>query len=344
MCANDPSRIVLSLLTFARRPLRISEIIEGVATVRTARGNALNASKLVVPRKILSCCLSLVRQIKIDGNYLNDILHLSHSAVRTFLLKNSDVAEVVPDTADELVNSRIIRDCCLTYLSQPRYRTILSKDSFGVFWTEDDEDVRNHHLLSYAAKYWYQHFDAETDSFGPLPPAASDKMAVMSFIKSTNFQTCIQVQSLYVIGHFIQRDDDITDQVKLVRRTLPNWIAFQGPNHSNTKDEEDRKAPTNDDGIHRQYLEWQGEWCELLQCGQSRQFNGEVDRCFWTALGQSNFLSHNTGRYKSFQIQQTGDGQVEEKFCRVQQLSADGRKLMICWLSTTEYVKTTPHF
>jgi hypothetical protein len=185
------SRIVLSLLTFARRPLRLAEIIEAVATVRTSKGENLSDNKRVDPRKILSCCLSLVRHIKIDENCLNDILHLSHSAVRTFLLKNSDIVDIAPDDAQELVSSQIIRDCCLTYLSQPRYRKLLSKDSFRVFWTQDDEDIRSHHLLSYAAKYWYQHFDTDIDNLGPMSPDPSDKLGVIKFITSTNFQTCI---------------------------------------------------------------------------------------------------------------------------------------------------------
>lgn len=339
--ADSLTRIVLSLLTFARRPLRISEIIEAVATIRTPKGENLSDSKRVDPRKIPSCCLSLVRHIKIDGNYLNDILHLSHSAVRTFLLKNSDVAEETPDEALDLVSSRIIRDCCLSYLSQPRYGKLLSKDTFGVFWADDDEDIRSHHLLSYAAKYWYQHFDTEIDNHGPIPPDPKDKIEVIKFIKSGNFQTCLQVQSLYVIGHFIQRSDDITDQVRSIRRTLPNWIAFRGGlverTSESTKAAEQLTPPAsqNEDGLHRQYLDWQGEWCDLLQCGQSREFNGEVDRCFWTALGPSNFLSHNTSRYQSFQIRQNGNGE-NDKFCRVQQLSSDGRKLTVCWVRSEE--------
>jgi hypothetical protein len=294
------------------------EVIEAVATVRTPKGENLSDNKRIDPRKILNGCLSLIRHIKIDANYLNDILHLSHSAVRTFLLKNSDVADVAPNESHELVSSRIIRDCCLTYLSQPRYRNLLQKDSLGVFWTADDEDVRSHRLLSYAAKYWYQHFDTPVDSLGPILAEPSDKTEVTNFIKSSNFQTCIQVQSLFVIGHFIQRSDTITDQVKTIRRTLPNWMLH------------------NEAGLHRQYLEWQGEWCELLQCGQSRQFNGEVERCFWNALGSSNFLSHNSGRYQSFEIRQNTDSDRNDPFCRMQQISVDGKKLMIYWVQSQE--------
>lgn len=293
-------------------------MIEAVAIVRTAKGENLSDNKRVDPRKILNGCLSLVRHIKIDGNYQNDILHLSHSAVRTFLLKNSDLADVAPDEDDELVSSRIIRDCCLNYLSQPRYRKLLNKDSFGVFWTDDDEDIRSHRLLSYAAKYWYQHFDTPADDFGPIPPESSDKIEVVNFIKSSNFQTCLQVQSLYVIGHFIQRADTITDQVKSIRRTLPIWMLH------------------NEDGLHSQYKDWQGEWCELLQCGQSRQFNGEIDRCFWGALGSSNFLSRNAGRYQSFEICQIRNDHKEDNFCRIQQLSADGKNLIVCWVQSEE--------
>jgi hypothetical protein len=319
-CANKFLRIVLSLLTFARRPLRIYEIIEAVAIIRTSKGENLSDNKRVDPRKILNGCLSLVRHIKMDCNYLNDILHLSHSAVRTFLMKHSDKADVILDEANQFVSSQIIRDSCLRYLSQPRYRKLLSKDSYGVFWTDDDEDVRSHRLLSYAAKYWYQHFDTPEDCDGPIQPEMADKNEVIRFLKSPNFEACLQVQSLFVIGHFIQRCDTITDQVKTVRKTLPNWM----PRHENK--------------LHRQYLEFQGEYCDLLQCGQSRKFNGELNRCFWNALGSTNFLSRNTSRYQSFQFKQISESDDEENPCQIQRLSSDGKTLMTGWVKTQEYV------
>ncbi|KAL5320545.1 hypothetical protein ACEPPN_011354 [Leptodophora sp. 'Broadleaf-Isolate-01'] len=309
-------KIVLSLLTFSKRPLRISEIIEAVAMIRTAKGENLSDNKRVDPRKILNGCLSLVRHIKIDCNYQNDILHLSHSAVRTFLMKHSDKANAPHD--DEFANSRIIRDSCLRYLSQPRYGKMLEKDAYGMFWTVEDEGTTDHRLLSYAAKYWYQHFDTEEGCSGPVPPQPLDRDQVVDFLNSTGFQTCLQVQSLFVIGHFLQMCDDITDQVRTVRKTLPNWM------------------PLHENSLHRQYLEFQGEWCDLLQCGQSRQFNGELDRCFWGALGRNNFLSSGNCRYQSFEFSHNKREEGVESRCQIQQLSADGKSLVTGWIQTRD--------
>ena len=50
-----------------------------------------------------------------------------------------------------------------------------------------------HHLLSYAAKYWDKHLD---------DIAFSQEMSekVESFIISPYFRTCLQVQSLFIEG------------------------------------------------------------------------------------------------------------------------------------------------
>lgn len=50
-----------------------------------------------------------------------------------------------------------------------------------------------HHLLSYAAKYWDKHLDDV-----PFSQEMSDK--VERFITSPHFQTCLQVQSLFIEG------------------------------------------------------------------------------------------------------------------------------------------------
>ncbi|KAH7364600.1 hypothetical protein BKA65DRAFT_141598 [Rhexocercosporidium sp. MPI-PUGE-AT-0058] len=309
-------KIVLSLLTFSKRPLRIAEIIEAVAMIRTAKGENLSDNKRVDPRKILNGCLSLVRYIKIDCNYQNDILHLSHSAVRTFLMKHSDKADAPPH--EEFADSRILRDSCLQYLSQPRYSKMLEKDAYGMFWTVEDEGTTDHRLLSYAAKYWYQHFDTEEDCSGPVPPQPHDKDQVVGFLRSTSFKTCLQVQSLFVIGHFLQMCDNITDQVRTVRKTLPNWM------------------PLHENSLHRQYLEFQGEWCDLLQCGQSRQFNGELDRCFWGALGSNNFLSNSNCRYKTFDFKKRQPKDGANDRCQIQQLSPDGKSLTTGWIQNKD--------
>ncbi|KAK3898989.1 hypothetical protein C8A05DRAFT_37409 [Staphylotrichum tortipilum] len=287
-------RIVLSLITFAKRPLKIAEIVEGVAMIRTAEGSNLNNNKRTDAGKILASCMSLVRPITQDRNGCagpDQVLRLSHSAVRAFLLKNSDVARPAVDEQHQLVSSHIIRDCCLRYLLQPRYSRLLTRPSpTGSLQTRTCGDVTTQRLLTYSAKYWYQHFDAPTVPISgklvdpdAIPP--SDRARVRDFLRSPNFQTCLQAQCLFVVGHFLQQFDPVTDQATTLRRTLPNWTAVLQPE------------------IHRQYANFQIEWCHLLQSGLgAAQAGGEVDRCFWGALGPANFLSRNAGRYRSFEF------------------------------------------
>jgi hypothetical protein len=298
-------RIVLSLVAFARRPLRTSEVIEAVAMIRTAKNQ--NCKKSYVDlRRILDSCLSLVRMIRTDSNSENWILRLSHSAVRNFLWKNSDMNSELSGGTEPLVSSKIIRDCCFRYLFQPRYSMLLQKSSATKFWTYNNEEVSSHQLLSYAAKYWHLHFDDPS-------PDANDCAEVELFLRSTNFQTCIQIQSLFVIGYFLHSFDSITDAEISTRRTLPNWMRGSE--------------------LSRQYLNFTSEWGELLRRGLSTEFNGEVDRCFWKALGALNFLSHNNSRYQSFNFSQSASLEDKGSICRVQQMSSDGKNLTLCWMS-----------
>ncbi|KAF4461134.1 Ankyrin repeat [Fusarium albosuccineum] len=271
--------------------------------------------------KILDSCISLVRCNSLTRRGRNfRVIRLSHSAVRTFLLENSETTSASGDKG--LVSSGMIRDCCLRYLSQPRYAKLLHKDETSRFFTHDNQDIRLHELLLYAAKYWFQYFDLPDQTVGtgplalkPKDPTREQKDQVLEFLHSSHFQTCLQVQSLYVVGHFLQRFDPITDQGMSIRRTLPNWLP--------------RCEPT----IHRQYLNFQGEWSQLLQSGQLEPFSGEIDRCLWGALGPYNFLSRSETRYTSFEFSRTdAEAWVNEDGCQVQQPSKDGLELLIGWV------------
>lgn len=332
------NRITLSLITFAKRPLRMGEVIDGIAMTRTELGRDLNPSKITTSDRILSSCKGLVRhQVSHGGNPLDSVLRLSHSAVRTFLVKNSDIQN--SDRGDnnsnnvkgQFVTSQIIKDCCLRYWMQPRYcrplqRTIhvRSGTNYVSFRTHNGHEIDNHRLLNYAAKYWYQHFDSHSLSTAIFVlrrsqselrgPGDADKLQVSAFLRSSNFQTCLQVQCLFVIGHFMQTFDHITDEPTAIRRTLPNWI------------------PKLEPETHRQYVNFQSEWCHLLVPGPQSDVYGEIDRCFWTALGPSNFLSNNTGRYQNFQLPATlgkEGGECDQTYQFIK-TSSDGRAVIVC--------------
>ncbi|KAK3941751.1 hypothetical protein QBC46DRAFT_448417 [Diplogelasinospora grovesii] len=118
--ANLDGRVILSLLTFAKRPLKMSEVIEAVAILTSGSGNNLRIGN-VDEEKILGSCLSLVRHTrKMSDNRNIGLLRLSHSAVRTFLLeesapKNGDLANTnrlstAPSSATVVFNTSASRD------------------------------------------------------------------------------------------------------------------------------------------------------------------------------------------------------------------------------------------
>jgi hypothetical protein len=251
--------------------------------------------------------MSLVRLIKSKSSAGDSLLRFSHSAVGAFLIKNSNDSEDIEDSGP-LVTSRIMRDCCLKYLLQPRYAGLLQKSKTGGFVALDKKDLNTHQFVLYAAKYWDKHSDTISKD--------EEMTAVEHFLHSKNFLACIQIQSRYVIGHFIQDFDPITDQCRSTKRSLPLWM--------------------KDNPLYQQYFSFTAEWGELLQRGIYLQFQGEIDRCFWAALGENHFLAKHQSRYKNYILQDKDNLDCTGKVCRVQQVSKDGRSLTVCWIRTDE--------
>nr|CAG8993138.1 Unknown function [Thelonectria discophora] len=115
--------------------------------------------------------------------------------------------------------------------------------------------------------------------------------------------------------------------------------------------EEEKRAVRNflhspnfltDADLLRQYQTFQGEWCQLLQAQPSDSFRGEVDRCFWKALGPANFLSSNESRYVAFEVGSGASsrlGPEEKGSCQFHHVSKDGRLLSTAWIQTRENKK-----
>lgn len=281
----------------------------------TRPGKDLSDFQRVDQKSVVQSCISLVRYDTDQDDA--GILRLSHSAVRKYLLENVNL-DLDLNENGVLVTSQIIRDCCLRYLSQPRYAHPLKRVSQTDFRTYRGERITSHQFILYAAKYWFQHFDTSLDGTNPDRVSKKERENVKRFLYSPQFRTCIQVQSLFVTGHFLQRFDPITDRGILIRKTLPNWIQ------------------ADEDTLNQQYLYFQGEWCQLLQFGRSSHFRGELDRCFWSALGPGHFLSHARSRYRSFQFGKAQSSENKSERCQVQQISQDGRQLMTAWIETHE--------
>ncbi|KAK4463184.1 hypothetical protein QBC42DRAFT_250727 [Cladorrhinum samala] len=332
-------KIVLSLVVYAKRPLLRSEIIDAVAIMRTRESENLNTRVKVWYETILRACKSLIKVLAVGKTGQADpIITVNDGAVRSFLLSRSASAGKEGD--DQLVDHTIIRDCCYRYLMQPKYAAMLRKISPSQFETvEPAENISTHRLLLYAAKYWHQHFDSANGKLDvSLSSSSSGQQMldqVLRFLQSSNFVTCVQVQSLFVDGHFAQRFDAITDRAVSARRVFPNWLCG---GHS-----------------FNQYYEFMSEWSELLQGGLTSNFNGELERCFWPTLGSESFLSRNRGRYECQVLEakqpcelttSTSDGisQPCEPRCWVQKISQDRLQVTSCLVSTEPSTSTPTLF
>ncbi|KAK6525439.1 hypothetical protein TWF694_005576 [Orbilia ellipsospora] len=320
-------KIVLSMLVFAYRPLRLFELMEGVAILR---GNSENLKPPRNSQEILDACMSfttLLHEHTIEIASMDyktmesSIVVLCHSSVRQFLEARSDLAcrKDQNSSQDELVSSRIIGQCCLRYFLQPRFKTTLEHTKDGTLRTggELKDELNTNSLVFYAAKYWHLHFDTNFEMtelpgyFHPKLPAQEDSDIVIKFLESANFITCIQIQSIYVEGHFMQSYDSITDQATKRKQILPNWLMrFR-------------------QDLYCQFEEFISEWGELLQSGSSEYANGELDRCLWQALGDGHFFSKRSSRYNHV-LFQTSSCCGSQTICstRAQHISLDSDRFL----------------
>jgi len=144
---------------------------------------------------------------------------------------------------------------------------------------------------------------------------------------SPNFGTLIQVQSLFIIGHFLLSFDQITGQPRDMKKILPACAS-----HLSTD--------CNDSRILPQFNEFVCEWSEFLHLGLTSSFNEEIDPCFWKALGSLNFLQSGEERCQSFQfVSPTAIFKTHEfklYYCNV--FMTDKQELLLCMVESDSYV------
>ena len=218
--------------------------------------------------------------------------YLFHSTLKDFLTSNQDIfQQELPNPAIHAISELTIANACLLYLSQDRYSQLLTQEA--EHWvTTSKNGIEDHHLLTYSAKYWDKHFDRVEET-----PELRQK--IERFLKSPNFPTTMQLQSLFVQGHFdVYIPVNCSPDHKFTKRVFPQWFAshsIAGCSQYSTS-----------------YRSYTSEWSNLLSCvycephclphSTTKYFQGELDRCLWGALGPRNFLSSNRGRYTSFMM------------------------------------------
>ncbi|KAG6849405.1 hypothetical protein H0H93_008711 [Arthromyces matolae] len=320
---------IFSLVAYSRRPLKIGELQEAVAVLRN--------------KKLPRTCLEHIQNIQHDdlpftsfikrvcspliifkANNDNtdermELCHLYHSTILRFLRENDYL--ILNDWGNpchQIGHQEVIADACIKYLLQSRYRHELKIRNVNgkEDWTDSEGNpISDHRFLSYAAKYWDKHRDLDEVmelstrglQYGPnrtkegIASAIHSKIKeesgiVQDFLQSSNFRTCLQIQSLRVRGQFFLWTDSPSNSevhFRCLKRVFPNWLDYHDPDYWTG------------------YGQFCSEWITVL-CGSDhfsskffRTCQGEIDRCWWEALGSNNFLNQPDARrrYPSFRFQ-----------------------------------------
>lgn len=192
---------ILACIVYARRPLRLDELCESIAILDASDCDNVDKSQRLFRSMALKLCEPLVQIEDLDTAHGKvSTCTLAHGSVRQFLVKHPQCLRKTETLACE-ITEEVMANVCLKYLWQSRYQRLLiqSKDTFEDY---TGEDVMDHHLLSYAAKYWDKHLDGITYT-------TEICSRVQSFITSPQFFTCMQVQSLFIGGKILGTRDCI---------------------------------------------------------------------------------------------------------------------------------------
>ncbi|PYI00733.1 hypothetical protein BO78DRAFT_434188 [Aspergillus sclerotiicarbonarius CBS 121057] len=271
--------IILSCIVHAKRPLRLDELCECTAMVQGREGQNIDRSQKILKKsKVLELCQPLVQVQETEGpDGKVAICTLTHGSVKSFLLKNSEMLIHNSNPPAYALTNDVLANICQRYLLQPRYRQLLVQEG-ETFVDCDGDDILNHHLLSYAAKYWDKHLD-NVDYSPDICQKAS------TFITSPQFYTLLQIQSLFIDGQFRFWYNGLRPWAgRHIKRVFPHWL-YDNCHEAFAKD----------------YGVLVGEWGPLLDDETSFMgtHKGEIDRCFFGALGSHNYLHKGPSRYKS---------------------------------------------
>lgn len=305
--ANSTSK-AFSILTYARRPLRLTELMDAIGTI--------GKYPFKTPLTRLLAPMIDVQQDPQDQNDL--ICHIFHSTLRTFLLKHPTVFrrnQTMVLSIDMSITSLAIATACVSYLAQEKYSKALTTTG-GQWRTSTGENIMDNHFLTYAVKYWDKHMQLGTDFSG-----MSD--LVEKFLRSTNFITTLQVQSLCMYRAFGTLPPTIRKVLKEmwkigeertwgVHSSQGFWTQYGGPFR---------------DDYNELVFEWKyflhRPTCYDERC-QKSPFQGELDRILWTALGHGNFLKGNVSRYRNFILNAPPEARPESTIRYWEAFSEDG--------------------
>ncbi len=300
----------MSLVAFARRQLRLEELQEAAAILASHRKKkkaALDAARSIRTLPLKTFLATYTTLVEVDGNTSDptptDTCRLVHFSVLEFLKSNP--ATLDKDSNDHQLHfSRFaLANACLIYLTRPVYTKVLQKRSEpdGTYtWVDSTGETVDKQVFSqYAAKYWVRHLnDLEEEDQDQI------RGRVEAFVSSNSFQTCMQIQSIWVQGWF---DVYAVHGQRSLPRGLPRGIPEV---LTRTRRLSDSKSLTVTK-YRSDYQELIHDWQTLLSCGSCRDadpdcsyltLRGESDRIWWTTFGPDHLFSDFQNRYISFRL------------------------------------------
>jgi len=310
------------LIVFARRPLRLSELQEAIWCLNSKSSGYLNPEDKPFHKQLHEVSQPLIEMTRVTGPQATDgqeeyTCRLFHSTLRDFLVEHPNILSEADPLTDLHISSDVVVEACMTYLCQARYAELLVRQE-GRWIDATGDPVDNQNFLVYAAKYWDKHLDDASEQHKKELLGRLE-----TFITSPNFQTCIQVQSLWVELQFCTfRTNDSDERCRFLRRVFPAWFSRE-----------------TDIGIKlwHDYRRFLHEWKFFLSCGNCHMadprcrvlpYLGQLDRVWFGALGPSNFLSRLGGHYRSFVFQEE-DKLKSGDLCLFDGVGDDGSTLML---------------
>lgn len=304
---NSNNSELFSIVAFAKRPLRLQELEEAMSLLFPHVPGG-NIDKLNKPRRLENMFYPLIE--KSHGYEQSDpLIQLTHASVKDFLVKNPCVLQASTEQQYRICEHHIA-DACLHYLMQKRYLEPFEN------YEAMTQTIQTHHLLTYAAKYWDRHLDA-------IPGTPERDKLVHRFLCSSNFQTMLQIQSIFLDSHFDLFTTNL-HPVSRFRKTLPRSLI-----------KADKQVL---DDFIRFINEWkyflgcscEGDECPIYKC------KAEITRCLSGIMGPSSFLAGLKEKHSSFILEGRKVAENESNDVRASEhFSDDGKVAAIVYLRST---------
>ncbi|PYH94744.1 hypothetical protein BO71DRAFT_224781 [Aspergillus ellipticus CBS 707.79] len=308
--------ILLACIVHAKRPLRLDELCECTAMAKGREEQDIDRSQKIVKNKVLELCQPLVQFHESEGPEGKIVIcTLTHGSVKAFLLKNPEILTRNSNPPAYALTGDVMANICQKYLVQPRYQQLLTRKG-ETFVDCNEDDILNHHLLSYAAKYWDRHLDS-VDYSSEFCRKAS------RLITSPQFFTLLQIQSLFVDGQFrFWYSKHRPWAGRHIKRVFPHWL-----------DDNCNEA------FAKNYGAFVGEWGPFLDDETTLMgaYAGEIDRCFFGALGSHNYLHKGPSRYKSLMFSANDPKPVETPIRCYEGVDETGKLLTVLKLEKLNF-------